>query len=158
MLANPAVKDHHLPYTRLQFLMVHVETREYLFYNEILSIYGQAMMETGWHQVHQLWFALHQSPISSAAMVYRDESRNGKIPYRPTPYTIYTDWISFLQENSKFRKNPGKSGKFGNEIGGSFFLTEFSVPVFYTGIPEFFPFLSRLLKRSAIWLALGLIY
>jgi len=72
--------------------------------------------------------------------VGRDESRNGKIPYRPTPYTIYTDRISFLQENSKFKKNPGKSGKFGNEIGGSFFLTEFSVPVFYTGIPEFFPF------------------
>ena len=70
----------------------------------------------------------------------RDESRNGKIPYRPTPYTIYTDRISFLQENSKFKKNLGKSGKFGNEIGGSFFLTEFSVPVFYTGIPEFFPF------------------
>jgi hypothetical protein len=50
--------------------MVYVETREYLFYNEILSIYGQAMMETGWRQVHQLWFALHQPPISSAAMVY----------------------------------------------------------------------------------------
>jgi len=84
----------------------------------------------------------HRMPRSeSEALGMKVPKEERENPVQPTPYTIYTNRIPLLQKNSKFRKNPGKSGKFKNEIEGGFFPTEFSVPVFYTGILAFFPFL-----------------
>ena len=60
----------------------------------------------------------------------RDESRNRKIPYRPTPYIVYTDQIPLLQEKTKSGKYTGKSGEFRNGSGLGNFLTEFSVTTF----------------------------
>ena len=61
----------------------------------------------------------------------RDESRNGKIPYRPTPYPVYADGISFSHKNLKIGRNPGKPDKIQNEIGGRDFLIEFTDSVFF---------------------------
>ena len=44
-----------------------------------------------------------QKSRSGAVVHLRDESGNRKIPYRPTPYTEYTDCISFLQEKNRNR-------------------------------------------------------
>jgi hypothetical protein len=47
----------------------------------------------------------------------RDESGNGKFPYRPTPNTEIPDRISFSREKTDSGRNPGKFGESGIEIG-----------------------------------------
>jgi hypothetical protein len=49
--------------------------------------------------------------------VGRDESGNGKFPYRPTPNTEIPDRISFSREKTDSGRNPGKFGESGIEIG-----------------------------------------
>ena len=50
---------------------------------------------------------------------------------------------SIYRSNTVFTGKFGIQEKSGNEMGWSLFPTEFSVPVFYSGIPGFFPFTRR---------------
>ena len=50
-------------------------------------------------------------------LVIRDESGNGKFPYRPTPNTGIPDQISFSREKTDSGRNPGKFGEFRIKIG-----------------------------------------
>ena len=76
----------------------------------------------------------------------RDERRNEKIPYRPTPSTIYPDQISNSQKRFEIRKNSGNSNKIGNGISWAFFLTIFADSVFCQN----FPFSYRIYSRNCI--------
>ena len=51
---------------------------------------------------------LARCPLLSTPRVARDESGNGKFPYRPTPNTGIPDRISFSLEN-RFGKKSGKN-------------------------------------------------
>jgi hypothetical protein len=47
----------------------------------------------------------------------RDESGNGKIPYRPTPNPVLADRVPFLQEKQENRKKNRKSAGTGTGTG-----------------------------------------
>ena len=72
-------------------------------------------------------------------LISRDESGNGKIPYRPTPYLVFTDRILHFREKTETGKNSVKFGEIGIEIGWGLFLTEFADPVFNPVFPVCFP-------------------
>jgi len=61
--------------------------------------------------------SLLRCPLLSTPRVARDESGNGKFPYRPTPNTGIPDRISFSREKTDSGRNPGKFGESGIEIG-----------------------------------------
>jgi len=75
----------------------------------------------------------------------RDESRNGKFPYRPTPNTILTDRISYFREKTDSGKNSGKTAKTGSKSVEAFFRLNFRFPFFTREIPDGIPvFIFRL--------------
>ena len=71
--------------------------------------------------------------------IVRDESGKGKIPYRPTPYLVFTDRIPHFREKTETGKKSVKFGEIGIEIGWGLFLTEFADPVFNPVFPVCFP-------------------
>ena len=90
-----------------------------------------------------IWMTVYSELASSRiplGATCRDESGNGKIPYRPTPYQDFPDRMPYFREKTKSGKNSGKFGEIGIEIGWGLFPTKLADPVFNSvfsrGIPE----------------------
>ena len=75
----------------------------------------------------------------------RDESRNGKFPYRPTPNTILTDRISYFREKQIRERIREKTAKTGSKSVEAFSQLNFRFPFFTREIPDGIPvFIFRL--------------
>ena len=79
----------------------------------------------------------------ATAVILRDENRTGKFLHQPTLFPIFPARSCFSQESPKSGRKQEQGHRNRNRIGFVIFLTVFSDPACYSGIPGFSWFPSR---------------